>query len=76
MIAFGIVYSGAVLWFAGRRSFRNFWFERSLFTFGWNTGVVGTGVALLRVVDPRLRSGTLEDYGLAYLFIATLEGWR
>jgi ESS family glutamate:Na+ symporter len=73
MIAFGILYSAAVLWFAGRRTFRNFWFERSLFTFGWNTGVVGTGVALLRVVDPRLRSGTLEDYGLAYLFIASLE---
>lgn len=28
---------------------------------------------LLRVVDPRLRTNTLEDYGLAYVFIAVVE---
>ena len=35
--------------------------------------VVGTSITLLRVVDPKFRSGTLEDYGLAYLFIAPIE---
>jgi ESS family glutamate:Na+ symporter len=73
LIVFGVFYSIAVLWFIGRRAYHNFWFERGLFTYGWNTGVVGTGVVLLRVVDPRMQSGTLEDYGLAYLLIAVLE---
>jgi ESS family glutamate:Na+ symporter len=73
LVVFGVVYSMAVLWFVGRRAYHNFWFERGLFTYGWNTGVIGTGVALLRVIDPRMQSGTLEDYGLAYLLIAGID---
>ena len=41
--------------------------------YGWNKGVIATSVTLLRVVDPRLRTHTLEDYGLAYVFIAGIE---
>ena len=73
MAAFGVVYSVAVLWLIGRRIYHNFWFERGLFVYGWNTGVVATSVTLLRVVDPRLRTNTLEDYGLAYVFISGIE---
>jgi ESS family glutamate:Na+ symporter len=73
LAVFGVVFSVAVLWLIGRRIFHNFWFERSLFVYGWNTGVIATSVTLLRVVDPRLRTHTLEDYGLAYVFISALE---
>ena len=31
------------------------------------------GIALLRVVDPKRESNTLDDYGLAYLPIAVVE---
>ena len=31
------------------------------------------GIALLRIVDPKMRSKTLEDYALAYLPIAPVE---
>ena len=31
------------------------------------------GIALLRVVDPKMRSRCLDDYALAYLFIAPVE---
>ena len=41
--------------------------------FGWNTGVVAIGVTLLRVVDPMFKSKTLEDYGMAYIFISFIE---
>lgn len=71
--AFGLLYCFAFLWFVGRRLFHNYWFERSLFTYGWNTGVVSIAIALLRVVDPTLRSRTLEDYSLAYVFISVIE---
>jgi glutamate:Na+ symporter, ESS family len=57
----------------GRRMFVNFWFERSLFTYGWSTGVLATSIALLRVVDPKGRSRTMEDYGTAYLGNSFLE---
>jgi ESS family glutamate:Na+ symporter len=50
-----------------------FWFERGIFTFGWSTGVVAMDITLLRVVDPELKSGTLEDYGLAYILISPVE---
>jgi ESS family glutamate:Na+ symporter len=73
MSLFGVIYSVALLWFIGRPIFRNFWFERSVFVYGWNTGVVAIGITLLRVVDPRLKTRTLEEFGLAYVIIAFVE---
>jgi ESS family glutamate:Na+ symporter len=70
MSVVGIVGALSFLLLFGRRVFQTFWFERSLFVFGWNTGVIGTGVALLRIVDPRLRTKTLEDFGLAYFVMS------
>ena len=55
------------------RMLNNYWFERGIFNFGWCTGVVAFGVTLLRIVDPDYESGTLEDYGLAYIIIAPIE---
>lgn len=49
------------------------WFERQLFTWGWATGAVATGIALLRIVDPKLNSRTLEDFSLAYLPVIPVE---
>lgn len=37
------------------------WFERSLFCYGYCTGVFAIGFILLRIVDPENRSKTLED---------------
>ncbi len=70
---FGIAFAAAVFWFVGRRIYHNFWFERSIFVYGWNTGVVAIGITLLRVVDPRLKTKTLEDFGLAYVFFAVIN---
>jgi ESS family glutamate:Na+ symporter len=49
------------------------WFERQLFTWGWATGAVATGVALLRIIDPKLNSRTLEDFSIAYLPVLPVE---
>ena len=73
MCLFGLAHAVFTLWWLAPRTFRNFWFERGLFTFGYATGVVAMGIALLRVVDPRLESGALDDYGVAYLPIAVTE---
>jgi len=73
LFLFGIMICMGFLFLVGRRIFHNFWFERSIFVYGWNTGVVAMGVTLLRVVDPDFKTGTLEDYGLAYVFISFIE---
>ena len=69
----GIVACGLLFYLLGPRFFNAYWFERSLFTWGWITGVTAMAIALLRIVDPRNESASLADYGLAYLFIAPLE---
>lgn len=50
------------------------WFEKQIFTWGWATGSVATGIALLRIVDPESESGTVEDFGYAYVPLIPVEG--
>jgi ESS family glutamate:Na+ symporter len=73
LFAVGIVSCCFLFRYLGPRFFRAYWFERSLFTWGWITGVTAMGIALLRVVDPRNDSDALADFGVAYLFIAPVE---
>ncbi|KAB3519919.1 sodium:glutamate symporter [Corynebacterium sp. zg254] len=49
------------------------WLERGVFGWGWATAAVATGIALLKIVDPDLKSGTLNDYGVAYVGFAPFE---
>ena len=56
-----------------RKLMKECWFEKALFTWGWFTGTMAMGIALLRVVDPRMKSRCLDNYALAYLFIAPVE---
>ncbi len=73
MLLLGLAYALFFVFVIGRKLFHNFWFERSIFVYGWSTGVVAMGVTLLRIVDPEFKSKTLEDYGMAYVFISIVE---
>jgi ESS family glutamate:Na+ symporter len=73
LLVFGLVYCVVLLRYVTPIFFREQWFERGIFTWGWMTGSVATGIALLRIVDPRGRSNTLEDFGLAYLGVGPAE---
>ncbi|MFD2176890.1 sodium/glutamate symporter [Veronia pacifica] len=55
-----------VLWVAPRIMGEN-WFEKGIFSWGWLTGTVAMGIALLRIVDPKMRSKVLDDYAIAYV---------
>ncbi len=55
-----------VLWVAPRIMGDN-WFEKGIFSWGWLTGTVAMGIALLRIVDPNMRSKVLDDYAIAYV---------
>lgn len=61
-----------VFWF-GRRLNQKDWFEKSIFAWGWWTGTMAMGIALLRIVDPKMQSKAMDDYALAYLPCAPVE---
>lgn len=71
--ALGILY--VIVWqFAvSRRFFRNYWFERGIYIFGMATGVMATGVILLRITDPEFKTGVLEDFGFAWIFLSVID---
>jgi len=47
----------------------NYAFERAIVFFGMNTGVVATGITLLRIIDPDFSSPAMEDFSLANAFM-------
>ena len=63
----------AITFYFGRRLSRTYWFERTIFAWGWWTGTMAMGIALIRIVDPKLSSKAMDDYALAYLPIAPIE---
>lgn len=74
LLVCGLVVTLLYVFLMGRRMFKgDGWFEKSIFTWGWYTGTMAMGIALLRVVDHEMRSRCLDDYALAYLFIAPVE---
>lgn len=73
LFIFGLVLTYVYFAVLSKRFFPNYWFERGIFLWGWNTGTVAMGIALLRIVDPESKSRTLDDYGIAYIPIAPVE---
>lgn len=52
------------------------WFERSLFCFGYCTGVFAIGFVLLRIVDPDEKSLCLDDVALSpWVSFAEIVSW-
>ena len=58
----------AAAYFLCKWLFGDYWFERSMPILGTNTGVFLTGLLLLKMVDPDLKSPVLRDYSLSYSF--------
>lgn len=70
-----LAFAGVLFWhfFVAGRFLRNCWFERGLFVFGQCTGVLATGILLLRVSDPESETGALGDFGLVWLFFSLID---
>ena len=73
LIVCGVAITLLITLYFGKRLSKNYWFERTIFAWGWWTGTMAMGIALLRIVDPKLSSKAMEDYALAYLPIAPIE---
>lgn len=48
-------------------------FERGIFIFGVGTGVMMTGMALLKIADPNYESPTLEDYSVTGIIMSITD---
>ena len=73
LIVAGALMVFGITFFFGRRLSKTYWFERTIFAWGWWTGTMAMGIALIRIVDPKLSSKAMDDYALAYLPIAPIE---
>lgn len=73
LFAAGVVYCTLIFFLSSPLYFGDEWLERGIFGWGWATASVATGIALLKIVDPDLKSGTLDDYGVAYVGFAPFE---
>ena len=69
----GIAATIFIVFYFGRHLNRKDWFEKSIFAWGWWTGTMAMGIALLRIVDPKQQSRAMDDYALAYLPCAPVE---
>ena len=69
----GLAFTLFYVFIMARKMMKECWFEKALFSWGWFTGTMAMGIALLRVVDPKMKSRCLDSYALAYLFIAPVE---
>ncbi len=69
MIAMNISY----IFFVSRKLYNNYWFERSIYTFGMCTGVASIGLLLLRIVDPEYKTGALGDIGVGLVGLSPIE---
>lgn len=73
LIVAGVIIVWCITFYLGRRLSKTYWFERMIFAWGWWTGTMAMGIALLRIVDPKLSSKAMDDYAMAYLPIAPIE---
>lgn len=64
-----------IVWYfvVSPRFFRSYCYERGIYIYGMSTGVLATGVILLRIADPEFKSGVLEDFGFAWIFLSILD---
>ena len=44
-----------------------------MFSWGWFTGTMAMGMALLRIADPKSESRCMDHYAISYILIAPIE---
>lgn len=69
----GLIFTACYIYIAAKYIFKEYWFEKAMFSWGWFTGTMAMGMALLRIADPDSRSHCVDHYAIAYIFIAPVE---
>lgn len=69
----GLIFTACYIYIAAKYIFKEYWFEKAMFSWGWFIGTMAMGMALLRIADPDSRSHCVDHYAIAYIFIAPVE---
>ncbi|MFB9775771.1 sodium/glutamate symporter [Brevibacterium otitidis] len=73
LMVVGLIYCLILFRFVSPAMFGKQWIERGIFGWGWATASVATAIALLKIVDPKMKSKTLEEFGVAYVGYSPFE---
>ena len=73
LLVIGIGITLFMCFYFARRLYTEDWFEKAIFAWGWWTGTMAIGIALLRIVDPKNESHALDNYAMAFLPCAPVE---
>jgi len=73
LLAIGLSFTFLYVFFVGKRIAGDYWFEKAVFSWGWFTGTMSMSIALLRIVDPEMKSACLDEYAYAYIYVAPVE---
>ena len=73
LLGLGLVFTAVYVYIAAKYIFKEYWFEKAMFSWGWFTGTMAMGMALFRIADPDGRSHCVDHYAIAYIFIAPVE---
>lgn len=65
---FGLFFTFIYIFIFTKLYIKEDFFEHAIISFGMNTGVFITGLLLLRITDPELKSTALTDHTLCYAF--------
>lgn len=71
---FGIAWNLFGFFVFGPRMMSDYWFERAIGDFGQSTGVTATGLMLMRVADPEMKSPAAEGFGYKQLVFEPFLG--
>ncbi|GGJ88419.1 sodium:glutamate symporter [Lentibacillus kapialis] len=70
----GMAWNVFGLFFLGPRMIPSYWFERSIGDFGQSMGITATGLLLMRVADPEMKSPAYEAFGYKQLVFEPFLG--
>lgn len=66
LVTLGFISTLIYIFFFSKLYIKEDWFEHGIISFGMNTGIFITGLLLLRVADPELKSSAFADHTLCY----------
>jgi ESS family glutamate:Na+ symporter len=70
----GLAWTVFCFWVLAPRMLPNRWFEKAIGDFGQGTGMVASGLLLMRIADPKSRSGAFEAFGCKQLVFEPFLG--
>lgn len=70
----GITWNVLFFMYVAPKMIPTHWFERGIGDMGQSMGVTATGILLMRMVDPKDRTGAFESFGYKQLFFEPVVG--